>query len=151
MDDSGYSGPAVWIRIQHRFSPRKTEWIWAVFMAGWGVSLLLPTQTFAQDSFAFFRQIFTENFLGWSMVLVGMARIVGLFVNGARKHVTPWIRVTSAGIGFIVFGGINYCFLSSGVISTWVAIYPLLMLVEILNIYSAARDAGENYAVAGNQ
>lgn len=52
---------------------------------------------------------------------------------------------------FMVFGGINYCVAYSGVISTWIAIYPMLALIELLNAYRAAHDAGENYAVSGHQ
>lgn len=48
-------------------------------------------------------------------VCVGLLRLVGLVINGGRKNVTPWIR---ACVGFLIFGGINYCFASSGVIST---------------------------------
>ena len=151
MENSGYTGPAIWVRIQHRFGPRMTEWIWALFMVGLGWTLLLPNSIFSQDAFAFFRTLFSEEFLGWFMMIVGIARILGLIINGARKHVTPWIRIVSASVGFLIFGGINYCFASSGVISTWVAIYPLLMGVEVLNIYRAAHDAGENYAVSGHQ
>ncbi|OJF97558.1 hypothetical protein [Pararhizobium antarcticum] len=151
MESASYTGPGMWIRIQHRFGPRMTEWIWATIMTGWGASLLLPEPVFDQPSFAFFRSYFSEDTLGWLMVCVGLLRIIGLVINGAKKNVTPWIRVFSAGVGFLVFGGINYCFASSGVISTWIAIYPMLALVELLNAYRAAHDAGENYAVSGNQ
>lgn len=149
--ESSYTGPGIWIRIQHRFGPRMTEWIWATIMTAWGGSLLLPDPVFDQPSFAFFRAFFDEDTFGWLMVCVGLLRLVGLIINGARKNVTPWIRVFSACVGFMVFGGINYCFAYSGVISTWIAIYPMLALVELLNAYRAAHDAGENYAVSGHQ
>lgn len=151
MEGSSYTGPGIWIRVKHRFGPRMTEWIWAVIMTAWGFSLLLPERLFDQPAFAFFRMFFEEDTLGWLMVIVGLLRIIGLVINGARKNVTPWIRVFSAGVGFLVFGGINYCFASSGVISTWIAIYPMLAAVELLNAYRAAHDAGENYAVSGYQ
>lgn len=151
MDRGSYVGPGIWIRIQHRFGPRMTEWIWAVIMTAWGFSLLLPDPVFEQRAFAFFATFFDEDTLGWLMVFVGLLRLFGLVINGARKTVTPWIRIFSAGVGFLIFVGINYCFASSGVISTWIAIYPMLALVELLNAYRAAHDAGENYAVTGNQ
>lgn len=151
MLNGSYVGPGIWIRIQHRFGPRMTEWIWAAIMSFWGLTLLLPDPVFQQPSFAFFRSFIREDTLGWLMVCIGLLRIVGLIINGAKKNVTPWIRVFSACMGFLIFGGIVYCFASSGVVSTWIAIYPMLALVELLNAYRAAHDAGENYAVSGHQ
>ncbi|CAN7632307.1 hypothetical protein [Pararhizobium sp. LjRoot238] len=62
---------------------------------GLGGSLLLPDPVFDQPSFAFFRALFDEDTFGW-LVCVGLLRLVGLFIIGARKNVTPWIRVFSA-------------------------------------------------------
>ena len=88
----GYSGPGVWIRIQHRFGPRMMEWFMAAHMMLFGCILLLPVQTFNQPTWVVFRSIFhSEDLLGWIMFFVGILRIVGLIVNGARKNVTPQI------------------------------------------------------------
>lgn len=141
------AGPGLWIRIQHRFGPRMTEWMLAAITAGWGAVLLLPAQTFDQPTWAGFRAVFgSEWTLGAVMFLLGMTRIGGLVVNGARKRVTPWIRIVSAGGGLVLFIGITTGYALSGVISTWLAIYPIFALVELLNIYRAAHDVGESNA-----
>jgi hypothetical protein len=91
-----------------------------------GCILLLPTETFDQPAWASFREIFhSEQVLGWIMFIVGVLRIVGLIINGARKIVTPQIRQISAGVGCVIWAGYAYGFTSSDVVSTWVAIYPL--------------------------
>lgn len=140
----GYSGPAIWIRIQHRFGPRMMEWFMAAHMMLFGCILLLPVQTFNQPTWVVFRSIFhSEDLLGWIMFFVGILRIVGLIVNGARKNVTPQIRQISAGIGCFIWAGISYGFYSSDVVSTWLAIYPLFAIGELVNIHRAAHDEGE--------
>ncbi|WP_207633196.1 hypothetical protein [Devosia aurantiaca] len=100
---------------------------------------------FEQPAWAGFRGIFQESEarLGWLMVILGVARIGGLIVNGARKHVTPMIRQVSAGIGCMIWFGIVYGFATSGVVSTWLAIYPLFGIGELVNIHRAAHDQGE--------
>jgi len=143
MDD-GYFGPGIWIRIRHRFGPRMPEWFMAGHMILFGYVLLLPSQTFNQPAFMSFRELVSsENFLGWLMLLIGCVRIVGLVINGARKNVIPQIRQYSAALGCMIWTGIVYGFASSDVLSTWLAIYPLFALCELVNIHRAARDHGE--------
>lgn len=136
---------AVWIRIKHRFGPRMTEWLVALQTALWGLVLLLPAETFASPAWNMFSSIMSEESWGVLMLFLGLVRLGGLVVNGARKNITPWIRIVSAGFGFLIFVGISFSFTLSGVISTWIAIYPTIALVELANIYRAAHDAGESY------
>ncbi|RSC38575.1 hypothetical protein EGT36_16340 [Agrobacterium sp. FDAARGOS_525] len=144
MSAPGYRGVGMWVRIQHRFGPRMTEWFMALHMIGFGWVLLLPTQTFNLPQFHTFRELFpSEPFLGWLMAIVGCLRIIGLVINGAKEKVTPQIRQFSAGVGCIIWTGITYGFASSDVVSTWIAIYPLFAFGELVNINRAARDQGE--------
>lgn len=144
MSDTSYIGPGIWIRIQHRFGPRMTEWFLAGHTVLWGAVLLASTDLFNQPAWVGFRAVFrNEDYLGWVMMLLGIMRIGGLIVNGARKHVTPVIRQVSAGIGCLIWVGITYCYASSNVMSTWLAIYPLFAVGEIVNIHRAAHDQGE--------
>ena len=139
------TGTGLWIRIRHRFGPRMTEWVVAVQMSLWGLVLLLPADTFDGEAWLLFRSVMSENAWGALMLFFGLLRLGGLVVNGARKNVTPWIRIISAAFGFFVFVGISCCFALSGVVSTWIAIYPTIALVEIANMFRAAHDVGEGY------
>lgn len=144
IEPAGYRGAGVWIRIQHRFGPRMTEWFMAFHTAMWGSVLLLPERTFDQPAWFGFRAIFRdEDLLGWCMVGLGLLRVIGLVINGARAHVTPLIRQVSAGIGCLIWVGITYGYASSNVLSTWLAIYPLFAVGELVNIHRAAHDQGE--------
>lgn len=144
MNRQSYVGPGLWVQITHRFGPRMMEWFMAFHTALFGCALLLPGDTFAQPTWAGFAQIFPSEFwLGWIMVVLGLLRVGGLIVNGARRHVTPMIRQVSAGVGCMIWAGIVYGFASSDVVSTWLAIYPLFAIGELVNIHRAAHDQGE--------
>lgn len=144
MSNIPHAGPGLWIQIQHRFGPRMMEWFMAFHTTLFGVVLLITPDLFDQPAWSGFRDIFySESRLGWIMVLLGVARVGGLIVNGARKHVTPMIRQVSAGIGCMIWFGIVYGFATSGVVSTWLAIYPLFGIGELVNIHRAAHDQGE--------
>lgn len=142
----GYLWPGIWTRIQHRFRTRLTEWLLALITALWGVVILLPGGAFNEPAFSGFRSVFgSEDYLGAGMLVLGLMRIAGLIVNGARQNVTPHIRMLSAACGCLIFFGISYCYMLSGIVSTWLAIYPPFVLVELVNAYRAAHDVGENY------
>lgn len=138
----------IYVRIRHRFGPRLSEWYVAVVTFLWGVVLLLPADTFAGPSWVIFRSIMAESSWGILLMVLGALRIGGLIVNGARKNVTPWIRVVSAGGGFLIWSGVSLGFGLSGVISTGLAVYPAIAILELFNIHRAAHDAGETYAAA---
>ncbi len=144
-----YIGPGLWVeQITHRFGPRMPEWFLAGITGLLGIVLLLPEDTFDQPAWAGFRALFgSENLLGWIMLFLGLLRIAGLIINGARKHVTPRIRQVSAGGGFLLFVGWSCAFAASGVISTWLAIYPTFAVMELVNIYRASKDVGGSGAV----
>jgi len=137
----------LYVRIQHRFGPRQMEWFMATITSLWGAVLLLPIDTFGGRAWVVFSALAPEPVWGAIMFMLGVARIGGLVVNGARADVTPWIRVVSAGLGFLIWIGISFGFLLTGVISTWLAVYPTFAVAELVNIYRAAHDAGESHAV----
>lgn len=144
MANTPYVGTGVWIRIQHRFGPRMMEWFMALHTIVWGYILIMSDNLFDQPAWSYFRQVFQDEMtLGWLMIVLGCMRICGLIINGARKDVTPMIRQVSAGIGCIIWAGISYCYAQSGIVSTWLAIYPLFAVGELVNIHRAAHDQGE--------
>lgn len=145
IHDESFVGPGLWIRIQHRFGSRMMEWFYAGHMVLAGYVLLLPADTFTQPAFSAFRSVVpSENIMGWSILLVGFSRLIGLIVNGAKRDVTPQTRQISAAIGCLICAGISYGFASSDVVSLWLAVYPLFAVGELVNIHRAARDQGES-------
>lgn len=146
---TGYTGPGVWIRIQHRFGARLPEWQLSFIIAALGGVLFLPGDLFAQPAWTAFHAIFgSEHVLGAIMIFLGALRIGGLIVNGARRQVTPWIRVVSASVGFMIFVGLTYTYALSGFFGPWLAFYPAFAVTELFNIHRAARDAGESNGIS---
>lgn len=133
--------PVFHLRIAHAFRQRRTEWVAAIQCALWGVVLLAPANTFDGAAFSVFRSILAEELWGALLLLAGAVRLVGLIINGARKKITPWMRLGGAFVGWGIFTMISLCFASSGVISTWIAAWPVLAVVELMNISDTARDA----------
>lgn len=143
---------SIYLRsIGHRFGPRLSEWFVAGVTFLWGVVLLFPADTFTGDSWVIFRAIMPEQDWGILMLALGLARLTGLVVNGARRKVTPYIRMVSAGCGVGLFVGISAGFYFSGVIGTWIAVYPMIVVLELFNIHRAAHDAGETDATAASR
>lgn len=137
----------IWIRIQHRFGARMLEWLYALHTLLFGAVLLVFADITSQPAWQGFDAITSQANLGLIMAFLGIARLGGLVVNGARREITPWIRVISAACGFLLFVGITFGFAASGIVSTWLAIYPVFALGELANIYRAAHDAGESSAL----
>lgn len=133
--------PTFSLRIQLKFRQRRTEWVAGFQCLLFGAILLMPMETFASPSFRVFSELLPEIWWGAALVMIGAVRLGGLIVNGARRRITPWLRLVSALLGFGVFTAISLCFASSGTISTWIAAWPVLMVVELMNIHDTARDA----------
>jgi len=142
------AGGGVWIRLRLRFGPRLTECLLGVITLGWGCVVLLPGHLFDQPSYAGFRIVFGSEFsLGLVMAIFGTARLVGLLINGARRRVTPWIRIAGAGVGLIVWVGMITAHCLALLPGEWMVFYPVFSVAEIFNIHRAAHDAGESYGL----
>lgn len=140
------------MQITHRFGPRMPEWFMAGHITLFGVVLLVADGLFLQPTWSGFHELFAftggapgqiQFWIGLAMIITGLARFGGLIVNGARKHVTPRIRQISAGVGCLIWSGIVYGFATSDVLSTWLAIYPLFAVNELVNVHRASHDEGE--------
>lgn len=132
---------ALYLQLRHRFHSRRTEWTAAIQSVIFGLVLLGPGDAFNGAAFGALRDHIGEATLGWLMVAIGLVRLAGLFINGARKQVTPWIRVTTAILGCGAFTFISLSFAASGVWSVWIAAWPVVAVTELFNIYGAMRDA----------
>lgn len=144
MSNDHYIGPAMWIRIRKRFGTRMMEWYSGAVTAAFGIVLLRGDDLFSQPAWTSFAKFFeSQAWFGWLMVILGAIRIGGLIVNGTRKHVTPQIRQVTAFMGVIIWTAVSLGFASSGILSTWAAVYPLLVVAEMTNILRAATDQGE--------
>lgn len=139
----GYHGPGAWVTISTHVGPRLSEWSGSFHMLLWGYVLLNFT-VFDGKAFIYFEAIFqSQELLGAVLFAFGLFGLVGLVVNGFRHEVTPWVRFARAFVGFWAFLGMTTCFALSGVMSTWLAIYPVLAAAELVNMARTSYDAGK--------
>lgn len=133
------------VRIAHRFQQRFHEWVAAVQIMLWGVVLLLPGSTFDYGPYMDFGRMASENSWGFFMLFIGLARIGGLIVNGARQDITPWIRATGAVFGFLIFGVLSLKMavpvFRGYAIPAELAIYPPMAIAELVAFFYSLRDA----------
>lgn len=131
---------ALWIYIQHHFGPRRLEWAMAIITCTYGYSIYWA-DAFRKPAWIIFSRIFRDEvYLAAFMIFLGVVRLTGLIINGARKHATPQIRQISAGFGAFLWAGLTYCFYMSGDKGGWAGIFPFFFLFELDNIQQAARD-----------
>ena len=133
---------AVLLHVGYKFRLRRTEWIAAAQCFIWGFILALPFATF--DNGAAYRVLASwapEWVFAVIMLIAGTLRLAGLVINGARRRVTPWMRLAGALIGCGLFTAISLGFAASGVVGTWIAAWPVVAVVEFFNNYDTTRDA----------
>lgn len=135
---------SLYVRTKSKFGFRISEWMIALQTFTFGAVLLLPNETYnTSPVFNFLRHVVSEEVLGIFMLAIGATHLVALTINGARQDVTPTLRAVSAFIGFMAWTLISFSFALSGVVSTWIAIYPFIAGFELVNMYRATHDAGE--------
>lgn len=133
---------SFYFMLSEHFGARRAEWIAAAQACVFGTVLLGPGDVFDSNSvFSGMRHLLSEEALGWTMMALGAARLLGLAVNGHRKKVTPWVRLTTALIGCGIFSFISLTFAASGVWSIWLAAWPFVVVNEFFNVDAATRDA----------
>lgn len=129
--------------LRHAFTIRLSEWAFAVILAMWGLVLLLPEPLFERETWTAFRYLFHEETLGLLFAVGGILRLLVLAANGAWRpmyYVRAWMALSSA----IVWFSITIGLLSSGRIGTWIAVYPVLFVFDVVNALRAVSDAAAN-------
>ncbi len=131
-------------RTRSKYRARRGEWISAARSILFGVALLLPGSADVYNTNVVFSalRVYTDaSTLGYIMIVLGLLRVAALVINGARKNVTPWIRVFTGLLGFGAFTFVSLALAASGIWSIWIAAWPLAAIGELYNIHDAMRDA----------
>ncbi len=133
---------AVLVHYGYKQRLRRTEWIAGAVCFLCGFALLMPGSIFDNsDAYSFIRSVISEEMTGGIMLFAGTLRLVGLIINGARRRVTPWMRLAGAIIGAGIFTALALGFAASGVLGLWLGTWPVYAVVEYFNIYGTTRDA----------
>lgn len=135
--------------IREYWPARKMEWLMAGFLLCWGLYVLLHPNLFTNAATAqlfsglsAISAVFTEYpalFWGGGAFIVGLARVIALFVNGAWTR-TPLIRLLASLVSMLIVTQIIVGLWKSGVPNTGLVVYPWLVFADLLSAYRAAVD-----------
>lgn len=114
--------------------PRLMEWEHAVLLVVFGFVLLMPGRTLTSLS--------NEGAWGGILLLIGVARLLGLIVNGYRQRVTAWVRAVSAIGSSLLFMLIGIGYLWHGGFGVEAAFFPVIAVFELFNYSRAMHDVG---------
>jgi len=135
--------------VKDHFPARRSEWLLATYLCGWGIILGQPEPLFdTSRAFSGLRAFASEHTWAWACLLIGAVRLLALLINGTFAHTwygrySPHVRGSLAFLSCFIWTAISIGILNSGVSSTGLVIYPGLLFLELTNISEALKDAGE--------
>lgn len=132
---------------------RAAEWLCALCLASFAVTLVLPGDSFDSASFRVFRQMgLDEAAVSTPMALLAAGRLAALYINGTWQR-SPIMRMVGAAFGSAIFMAISVALawpylMQIGMdwttvtgLSTGAGIYLLLALFDALAAYRSGADA----------
>lgn len=135
--------------LRQHWPARKMEWLMSGVLIAWGWYVLMHPGLFTSPAtatlFSGLASIsapvteFPALLWGGGAFLVGLARGIALFVNGAWTR-TPLIRVVASFISMFIFTQIVIGLWQSGVPNTGLVVYPWFVVADLLSAYRAAVD-----------
>ena len=136
----------------HRYLPfnghherREAEWVGALVCLGVATALLMPGPTFSRPTFDAFGAIAPEGTWGMGLLCVALMRMLGLWVNGSKRH-SPLIRFATATAGALLWGWVTCLLWQDGYpgVNTGCGAYGMLCLVDAYCAFRAVWDQGRN-------
>lgn len=128
------------VQFKAHVRQRLSEWQMAFIMTAWGCILFSPSYRF--DDVAVYEglaRIADESVWGVAAITVGCVRIAALAVNGLWRPSYELRAMCAFGSIFVWFT-IALGLLSAPRLSTAHAVYPILLIIEMANLYYAAID-----------
>lgn len=135
--------------IHGHWPARKSEWILAAMMFGWGVILFKEGSVFdGNRAWSEMAQIMSETSWGILAMVVSAVRLIALTVNGTfskswysrwSPHVRSLCSLLSCGVWMQIAFGLYM----SDAATTGLSVYPGLLVLDLTNVLSGMKDAGE--------
>lgn len=130
----------VLLHIRSHLRPRLMEWMHSIMLVLWGSILLRPEDTFGSSpAFIGLARLASEDVWGWVVICVGLTRVAALLINGIWRP-SYAIRTTTSFLSLFVWVTISAGLLASDHATTGLAIYPVLCIFEMVNLYYSALD-----------
>ncbi|MGQ4272495.1 hypothetical protein [Terrihabitans sp. B22-R8] len=132
--------PPMFLRFRSTFIDRFAEWVLACILFSTGLMLLRPEETFAASPvYEGLARIATEEHWGLFCLVGGAIRLVALTINGAWMP-TYHFRSVAAFLSCFFWLQFSLGLFGSGSTAIGVAVYPWLLLADIVCVYKIGRD-----------
>jgi len=135
--------------FQGHHERREARWVGALVLMGVALALLAPGPTFSRPTFDAFGAVAPEGTWGAALLGIAFIRMIGLWVNGSKRH-SPPIRFVTAAAGAFEWGWVTLLLWRDGYpgVNTGVGAYGILCLVDTYCAIRAIWDQGRNDARA---
>lgn len=118
---------------------RRSEWGLACILAGWGYVLLDPYPTFSNPTFVTLSAWASETAWAWACLILGLFRLVVLYINGRWRH-TPIFRALTAFFCCFAWLTIALGLLSAGTKSPGIVAYMVFLVMDLHTVGIAAAE-----------
>lgn len=135
--------------MKKHFDARSQEWLSSFLLVGWGAYMILHPHIFTGPAAVAFRgmdNLASQELWGFGAFVIGMVRLVALFINGAWG-LTPIIRVVTSFLAVFVWFWICVGLYRSNIEQPGMILYPGLMFADMFCAFRAAGDAYEAEAM----
>jgi hypothetical protein len=148
----------LYLGITDHFPARRSEWVLAAIMVGWGWLLIRPEAVFAGNpAWRQMAALMDESTWGWLAISIGAFRLLALVINGTFARTwygrwSPHVRAFASFLACFLWFQIAFGLWASDAATTGLAIYPGLLVLDAMNIVAASKDAaGMDKAVADDR
>lgn len=130
------------VHFKDTFPFRVAEWFMAVVMITWAIVLFNPDFDAGRHASFGFAAVFDftrPHQLGYMLLTFGFVRFLALLINGLWWR-TPAIRLVMAFICNLFWVELTLSIITSGKVTTGLAVYPWFVVLEVYSAFRAAYD-----------
>lgn len=140
--------------IKSHLPARAAEWALGAILFNWGWILLLPRETMGRQAYELMLAIAPEPAWGIGCLVIGAIRLIALVINGtfadtAYSRFSPHVRTAMSGLSCFFWLQIVLSFALAPP-GTGIAVYPVLLVLDLYSAYRAAGDAKHSDMAARN-
>lgn len=135
----------MWIQLKKHFEARLSEWFNAFMLSAWGAFLILVPGVFTGPTsivFSGMADFARQEVWGFAAFVIGVIRVVALFING-RWGLTPFVRLGTSFLSVFMWFWVCVGLYRSSLLQPGLIVYPGLMLLDMYSSFRAASDAYE--------
>jgi len=130
------------VGLKQTVPQRISEWLVSAILATWGlVVFFINDATWAADVYSGLARIGDHRIWGAAALVIGCAKLIALFINGAMRR-SPHARACGSFLAMFIWLQLSAAALFADALTVGLAVYPWLFLIEFYNLHRAARDAG---------